>query len=473
MWREAYAMADVTWKIANFLAEEQKLTDFYKAEGITKSSEQIEREAAWRTNLSNFSYKRVPNILKVVEKGGLTYVMPYIYETIRSNVGSIFVGKHDLQMAAAATTPEGRRIMAGSGTKRIIGSLMALGVAQQIAVAAIRTVSEAMGETDEEQEQWVEDMKAMLPEFKRWSDYVYMGRNEDGKPVLFELSRLDPFGPVTEFYRMAVQGATPEEMLDGLGNMWINNPYGSSILTAFFGTPGTSTRMERIQPGFTGGLTNTVTSALDFVPFVDITEADAGARRLIKAVDAVFPSMPLNIFDPNNKNAEGDVVGWMMTNLMGVKVHNVDPAKATQYVGMEFKAGQAGVRDAFYNYLKTSEGLSQNELLSRYTALQEQEQENYEKVEKQYSALLELGYTDAQALSMLKTAGLSQNDLALIYSGGYRPQYSGIVNFQNLEQSLMNTVKIPGNEAKGRQYLENIITLAQLVESGQIPARSN
>jgi hypothetical protein len=473
MWREAYAMADVTWKIANFLAEEQKLQEFYKAEGVTKTAEQIEREAAWRTNLSNFSYKRVPNLLKVVEKSGLTYVMPYIYETVRANVGSVFVGVHDLKMASAATTPEGKRMMTASGIKRITGSLMALGMAQYMATQAIKMVAEALGQTDDEQEEWVEDLKAMLPDYKRFSDYVYMGRSEDGKPVLFELSRLDPFGPVTEFFRMAVGGAEPEEMLEAVKGMWINNPYGSSLLSAFFGNPSSSTRMERIQPGFSGGLTNTLTGALDFVPFVDLPTADAASRRLVKAVDALFPSMPLNMFDPNNKNAKGDEVGWIMTNMMGVKVHNVDPATSTQHVGYDFKNEQKGVRDAFVNFLKTSTGLTDNEILGRYTALQEQEAQNYEKLERQYNGLLALDYTEEQALKMMRVAGLSEADLAILYSGGYRPQYSGIVNFKNLERSLVDTVSLPNvPEAKKKAYVENLVRLAGLVESGQIPARS-
>lgn len=448
-WRETYAMADVVWKIANFLEEEAKLTAFYKAEGIDMAPEAIEREAAWHTNLSNFSYKRVPNLLKDVEKAGLTYVMPYIYETFRAPVGSFMVAINDFQKASQATTREGRNLMLKSGIKRGLGSVLTLGMLQQAAFVAAKYLDDALGEGDEEEEKWVERLKVFLPEYKKYADFFYMGRNSRGEPVLFEFSRLDPFGPASEFYRMVAGGAEPEEYLTAMKNLVIGNPYGKGILQAFFGQSGTNTRIEDITPGQYDKLVQLI------------------GTRGAKAVDTLMPSAILRPFDPNNEEATNDPVGAIFT-AMGGQVYNIQPEKSVGFMVQRFDVANDDISEDFRTILKTRTELTDNALLSELVSLRDREAEAFESLTDSYQGMLELGYTPEQALGQMKAAGLKDADLPIV-ALGYRPEYSGVVNLGSLEQSFR---QMPDTKPERKEkYLNNIRRLLALIESGQVPAR--
>lgn len=448
-WKEAYAMADVVWKIANFLEDEANLTAYYKAEGIDISPEAIEREAAWRTNLSNFSYKRVPNFLKDIEKAGLTYVMPYIYETFRAPVGSFMVAINNFQKASQATTPEGKRIMMLAGSKRALGSVLSLGAMQMATFVAIKMLDNVLGEGDEEEEKWIERLKVFLPEYKKYSDFFYMGRNERGEPVLFEFSRTDPFGPSSEFFRMAAAGAKPDEYLEAMQNLVIGNPYGKGILQAFFGQSGTNTRIEGISQGQYDKLVQLI------------------GTRGTKAVDTIMPSAILRPFDPNNAPAEGDMVGAIFT-AMGGQVYNIQPTKAVRFMVMRYDQERNDIREDFSTILKTRTELTDNALLSELVSLRAREAKAFDALTESYQGMLELGYTPEQVLGQMKASGLKESDIPTV-ALGYRPEMSGIVNLAGIAQSYK---QMPDDDpARKEKYLNNIRRLMALVESGQVPAR--
>lgn len=448
-WRETYAMADVVWKIANFYAEEAKLEAFYKAEGIQKAPEAIEREAARKTNVSNFSYKRVPNLFKIAEKAGLTYIMPYIYETFRAPAGSFLIGVQDMKRASEATTPEGKQIMYLSGAKRMIGSTLALGVMQQMIFEGVKQLA---GVTDEEEEM-VEDFKALLPEYKQDADFLYMGKTEEGKPVLFEFSRLDPMGPSTEFYRLLQRGAEPEEYLETAQRLVIGNPYGNSLLKAALGTGSTGTRLESIDPRTYEMLTDTV------------------GERGAKAVDAMLPSQFVRALDPRNEGPKDDELAEAMT-WMGIQLHQVDPARATQFAANQFNMEKREIKTDMYNFLKNQHNLTDEQILSEFNDLHEREDENFEQVERVYNGLTKVGYTPAQALALLKQKELTDADLTQLYTGGYRPENSNLVSMAGIERSWGDALKNSNmDDSVKRQYHTNLMRVLRLGAEGELPVK--
>jgi hypothetical protein len=454
MWRETYAMADVVWKIANFLEEERKLTEFYKAEGIEMSAESIEREAAWRVNQSNFSYKRVPNFIKDIEKGGITYVMPYIYETFRAPAGSLFVGLADFAKASKATTPKGRALMVASGIKRVGGSLLAMGAVQMAMYTAVQMIA---GISDEEEE-WTNKLRAFMPDYKKFADLIYLGDNEDGQPVVLEFSRLDPFGPSTEFFRMAMAGAEPEEYLEATKNLLIGNPYGRGIFQALVGQSSTRTRTQDISP-----------ELYDRMVQVFSTGGLPGPR-LAKAVDILLPSAIVRPFDPNNKPVDDEIFTRMFT-ILGGQLHNINPKKSIEFAAAEFSGNQRDVRDRFMTILKTRTHLTDESLLSEMSQLREDEQQNFQKLQDLHDGALELGYPRDKLFEQLKQQGISTTNLTMLNMGGYVPQGSGIVSVRGLKQSWSMVNNSSAQPATKQTYYNNILRTLQLVESGQIPAR--
>lgn len=455
-WREAYAMADVVWKIANFYAEEARLTEYHKLNGTKISAEQIERDAAWNTNVSNFSYKRVPNFIKNIEKSGLTYIMPYIYETFRAPIGSLFVGLQQMNEATKANNKEAAQFLMFHGAKRATGAVMAMGILQTAMFAAIQAAGKALGWMDEDEEEWVEDLKALVGDHKKFSDFLYMGDNDEGEPVLAEFSRLDPMGPATEFYRMLLSGPDAQEFTDAAKRLLIENPYGGMLLQAAFGgSMSTNTRLAKIDPA----------------TYSAIVQSPMGVRGA-KVIDTFLPSVLTRALDPENEAPKDDIAMRFLTNI-GLSVQPVDIQQAAQFEASRFANSRADLRQDFYTFLKTSPNMTDEELLAKWSDLQQEEVEHFERIERLYNGMVRVGVEPERAIGILKAEDkLTNRDLGIIYSGGYFPAASGIISKSGLETSYGTYMKDDTLTTEQKQrYYDNIMRVVSLVESGQLPSR--
>jgi hypothetical protein len=459
-WREMYAMADIVWKIANFYAEEAYLTEVYKAEGIDVTPEAIEREAAARTNVSNFSYKRVPNLIKIIEKGGITYIAPYIYETFRAPIGSLVLGLTDLRRATKAETPEGRNILMRNGLARTTGAFLSMGIAQQVAYATIK----AMLGQDDEDENMIEKLRPFLPSFSQDGEFAYLGRDRNNNAVLFELSRLDPMGPANELYKKMLTAEDPDAVWEEVKGLVIGNPLGSSLLQAVLGTGGTSTRLERIDPLNYARLV----AAVDSMPLNPVSGA-----HVAKVVDKMFPSWLARAADPNNLGNDEDTLSGLMTRgmpLMGIQMHNVDVEKSVQFVARSFAAEQRDIRGAMYDWLKIAVDPSAEDILSKTLELREREKESYKELMDTYNGLIAMEVPPAQAMAFLKANRVRDQDLVHLAMGGYVPEASNIVSVNNIVASLEIALKDENwTTEKKERYLANVRQTLSLVQQGDIP----
>ena len=447
-WKETYAMADVVWKIANFYSEEAQLTAQYKANGDKVSAEFIEREAARRTNVSNFSYKRVPSMFKIGEKAGLTYIMPYIYETFRAPVGSFLIGVEDIYNAKNANTPEARNLMLLNGSKRLVGSMLSIGIAQQMLYALAKELSDL----DEDEEEWLETIKAFLPDYKEYSDYLPMGKRADGTPVLFEFSRLDPMGPATEFYKMMVSGAPPEDYLEAVNKLVIENPYGTSIIKAVLGTGSTNTRLENIHPALYETLKN----------------SPLGMRGT-KVVDSMMPSWYIRSQDPKNAPADGDILGKGL-QWAGVALQPVNVPESMQFAVNQYTAETKDLKREVYDFLKSEFEPTDEDILRKFVELRDKEDKAFERIEKVFEGAVRLGYSPEMVAAKLKEDGISDNDIRHLANGGYRPEASNLLSLEGLERSWEEVVQDDSTlRPKKQKYLDNINRALRLAGEGRLP----
>lgn len=461
-------MADVVWKIANFYAEEEFVTKLYKAEGRDATPQQIEDMAAWRTNNTNFSYKRVPNALKMTEKLGLTYIAPYMYETLRAPIASFATGVSDIAAANNAATPEAAKLLRSHGTQRALGSVLALGGMQALTYTLVRAMFEAMGREPGEDEEWVEDLKVLLPGYKQESEYEYLGKAANGNPVLLELSRGDPFGPATELYATVLQG-DPEAMWEKFRSMWIGNPFGTTVVQAAFGAGSTNTRLEQYDQASYDAIVEAGNVLSTVAGYPD--HGRAVGERMAKVVDAMMPSMITRGLDPNNVPPE-NMPELTLLKYLGMQFPQVSADKTLEYRAMDFEATRDNVRRELYSFLEGSYNMTDEELLDRYTKLQGIESEAFENISKTYNGMLKLGYTPQQVLSKLKEEGLTEADLYAIASGSWTQGDNGVVSESGIERNFTSAVQRAGyTEAQKAQYLANIRRLARLVQGGQIQAR--
>lgn len=458
---ETYAMADVVWKIANFYAEEARLKEVYDAEGIKLPAEQLERMAADRTNLTNFSYRRVPPMIKVLEKSGVMYIAPYVYETIRAPIAGIYMGLADIAEARKLSNPKARALMAAHGAKRTLGSLLVLGGLQQGAYMAMKLAAQALGAYDEEDEETIEAIKlGFLPEYKKEGFFVPAGRSEDGKLVLFEMSRFDPFGPASEMYQKMLSAEGPDDLLKAAADLVIFNPYGESILGALLGGGGTRTRMEESAPAIYDAIVGTA----------DTVMSEDAAKRTAKVVDTLVPSWISRGYDPRNKGDAQNILTTLWTNFGG-QVYQVDPLLAAQYRANAYNTTVGELKTELYSFLRRGPHTT-NDILDKYTGLREDEQGAFESIEKYVHAGRAMGMSDEEIMAILKVKKLNDMDIAMAMTGGYSPAGSGVLSIKGLETSIVNNASNEATSATSlNRNVDNVINLLYLVETGQIPAR--
>jgi hypothetical protein len=196
---EGYAMMDVWAKIANFHNEVEQLKSYYKKNNESRTEEEINREAADIVNRTNVTYKRAVPIIKAFERGGITNFGTYFYETFRSQLGNAYQGLKEITVdVAKAKTPAAKAEKLARGTKRLAGQAAFWGFATEIT-----SVLNAMMFGDDDDD-W--DKRALLPEYMQNQDMYTVGLDANGKPIMFAVSRVDPFGPVTDIMRQAALG---------------------------------------------------------------------------------------------------------------------------------------------------------------------------------------------------------------------------------------------------------------------------
>jgi hypothetical protein len=157
---------------------------------------------------------------------------------------------------------------------------------------------------------------------------------------------------------------------------------------------------------------------------------------------------------------------------LGFQFTQVDATKAAEYRAMDFQETRDNVRRELYSFLEGSTGLTDEQLLERYTRLQGAESEAYDDLDKLYTGMLKLGYEPQQVLGQLKQEGLTDADLAALYTGSWTQGDNGVVSASGIERNFTSAVQ-RGNftEAQKARYLSNIHRLIRLVEGGQIQAR--
>jgi hypothetical protein len=195
-------------------------------------------------------------------------------------------------------------------------------------------------------------------------------------------------------------------------------------------------------------------------------------ERIAKIVDTMMPSLITRALDPNNVPPKGMEELEILANIGGFQFTQVDAKKAVEFRAMDFDRVRRNVRTGLYGFLESSVDLTDEQLMERYTALQQVETDAFEELNSFYESLLGLGYEPAQALSALKAERITDADLAALATGSWRQGDNGVVSASGIERNFASAVQRANfTRAQYDRYKNNIIRLARLVDEGRIQAR--
>lgn len=413
---ETYAMMDVWGKMANFYQQVDVLTDFYKKNGDKKTAEEIDREAADIVNRTNITYKRAAPIIKALEKAGITQFGTYFYEVFRSQAANFAQGINEYNRARTAKTPEARNAMLLQAGKRI-GGQVALWHLLGFASAALN--SAVFGDDDEE----AEKKRKLLAEYQRDQDFVKVGTDANGKPILFNVSRFDPIGPATDFMRTIMHGEmTGEELRKKLIDLYVAPRLAGQLYKAIDATVsnGNITRTPSTQQWFPE-VYGEALQVVDPIPGVD-DNATRGWTNVLEMFVLPGASNALRDTNPKVTDNEANAAFFGMMRFMGLSLAAVDAEKATGFAAREYNDTLKAVRKDVADLFRDRPNVTEAEALEKVLEFTDDERKAAKKLSDIYQGMLAMDKSEREAMAIFKEQGVPTTAIRTIANGNYVPQ---------------------------------------------------
>lgn len=465
--RQLFALSDLIVKWANFFARIDVLNEFYEATGEQKTEDEINREAADTIKDTNITFRRAAPIVKIAERAGGTYVMPYIQGVFRSIGYNVVVGYDDITRGLKAPNPKARDIMLRQGLQRISGT--------GIAVFGLTAIAGSMLGGDEEKDAKIR--RLMMPD-ARYGQNIYVGNDDKGNALMLRIGRFDPLGPATDITRIVYGNGTNEQKLHDVGehfkDLWIKPrltqsaalAIGEMLTPKFTATKQKETKTERIFPG----ASLTIKAAIKGMPGMDGDDAEA----IIGLLDTGMPGVS-NIIDPNNRKPvdyKGGVpfeqVAAFMTHFGG-KLDVIDPAQAARGAAFELGAARKAARKQFFENARLTDNPTRDAVIGMLDGMTE-ERKAFVRMEEVYQGIIAMGKTKDQADEMLKDAKVSKADRELLRSGKYSTDLnkwgtegSSVVSKKSIDEYLSNSEKYNSKEKseKDKEALKEAVRIAR------------
>lgn len=425
--KELYAMMDVWSKLANFYHQADVLEDFYKKEGIEKTQDEIDREAADNVNRTNITYKRAAPLVKALERGGITQFGTYFYEVFRSEVANTLQGIDELRRANNAITPEGRNAMIMQGTKRLAGQATSWALT---AAMAKYLSGQVFGDDDDENQ----DKRALLPEWLQNQDFIEMGTDAKGNKVLFNIARLDPIGPMTDIMRSALhEDVSADQVAKNFFDLYVAPRVGTQLITALAVMAGDGPNKLR-QPTVQQVAPDAYSQILRVSDTAGIE--DRTAKAWTNVVEAFLPGIATSYRANNVRPVPQDATSATAAALtyMGASMYKLDPKAAAKSASFDYSnALKNARRDAKDIFTDHPEGLPENELISRLIDLRQNEKEAFDKLHAVYKGMESVGMTKAQAGNTLRANNISTGAIGDLRRGEFQ---SHIVSKESIQQYM-------------------------------------
>lgn len=431
--KELYAMMDVWSKLANFHGEVDFLNGVYKSEGITKSDDEIYREASAIVNNTNMSYSRTLPFLKALERGGITQYGPYLYEAHRVVLSNLYQGMLEVRRAKEFNNTSAQAKMAARGLARMTGTAGVLAM-----LAGLSHFAAGMWGDDEE------DRRALLPEYARVMDFMPVGKDSEGRPILYGVSNADPLGPITDLYRAARISDKPTEALwKQFQENYIAPSLGGALWDATARTTGLvdpkSPRPKKplVAQWFPTGW-STVTGATGG------EDAWSSVANLIET--RYMPGTPRAWSDSNPIAVGGgadDIVYNTMRGL-GARSLRYDPEVGTRDAAFGYDDTIKNLRRDLAAYVENTTDPSPEEITSRLLDMRKEERKAYEQLAKTRRGMLSLGMTPAEADAQLKEARVPKE---LIEQLGKEEYVSRVISETSIQSAAKTQIRKAKTEA--------------------------
>lgn len=443
--KETYAMMDVLYKIANFYHQVDTLTDFYKKNGDERTAEQIDREAADVVKRTNFTYRRVAPMLKAIESKGFSAFGPYMHEVFRTQIAGVFQGISEIQRAGEAKTPEARNVMLLQGTKRLTGTAAAWGM---IGLASKLLSGITFGEDDDENEA----KRALLPEYLQDQDFVEIGKDAKGNPVMFNVSRFDPIGPATDLMRGILQGGIePDKLSEKMIDLYVTPRIGPQFVKAVGTMIDPKVKISKV-PLAQELAPEQYSTLLDIAKQVGIPARVAKAWTNV--AETMYPGIASSWRSSNARPTSPDDMTTSIFNTstyLGMTLQALDPAKPVRFASMSYTDSVKQGRSEIAEMFKDNPNRTSEQVMAQILDSRSNERQAYDDLKKTYDGARAVGVPQRQLMADMKQQKLNTQQIKAITSGVFASTIISADSLKTYEQrELKDAPKSEHKEIKQR-----------------------
>lgn len=455
--RDIYGLMDSWVKIADFYGQQEYLTKYYEANGDTVSQEDINREAADIVKFRNITYSRAPTVVRGAERSGGTVFFTYASEVVRTMVTTPLTVKMALQKAQAAKTPEARKIAMAEASRVTIGYAVAVGMIPAVTHAILAA---NFGEDEEERDRFLE---LGFPEDKDQS-YTYVGKDKDGKVVLFNASRIDPNGHITDFVRLAATNSEPEEYWKNFVALFtspLGNGYAGDLWDLATRSGGKESNLSRTFPATTEQLANLFEAT-------GLERQDA--ERTMRLVDNWWPGAGRILDQETGKVVEPDDDATKVVNAAmratGMRMTIIDPVKAAAREGYAYNRAR-GEATKRWSELMAREDLSEADILRTLGRIRSDELAASRRLAEVYSAL-DTSIAGVNPRQVLKDAKVSPEDINDAALGRFR---SVVLSPSRIDKKQREAEKAAKTSEERKRIRQNYAAARKLIRELNMETR--
>lgn len=400
--RATYAFMDVWVKVATYYSNKEFYTEFNRVENKGWTDEQIRRRSGWEAAGTNISYDRASPLVRTTERVLPVAMFATYFSEVFRTVGMSYVQTvRDFQLAADATTAEGKQMAAAKGLKRLIGTTLAT------AGIVGLTVSKLNDEDEEEEKQ----RNLTDAPWDREKIRLEMGKDKNGNPVYFYLNKADPNGPLNDI-AITVMDKVAKKQYDD-----IPAALGKSVLGLFVPAKGALSVAKVMVDGAAHSLAHVTgddkwTKAdwlkqkksgvlLDNYPEVyskvqDTLAAGDLGENLVEAFENLFMvgtvkpwiddrgnivatpgNQPISKNDPRKVWAEA-----------GLSVAPADPEKSLKFKMIEYGKAMKGIKDDKKQLLERIDRMDADQVAEEVASIVEAERDAFTTLRKHYEGYL-------------------------------------------------------------------------------------
>jgi hypothetical protein len=430
--RETFAFMDVWAKVANYYDRKNYLTEYYKANGETKTPEQIMRQAGYETSLTNISYGVGIPAIKMLERN-VPFMMYFTYfsEVPRSLAFSYAQVYRDAQMARNATTKEARNLAFDAALRRMVGTSLVTGGLTAAIVGMLDSADD-----DEKRK------RKLDPPWEANSIKVVIGQDKNGNDVTFNIGRFDHNGPLNEAIQsiiMAKSGDKAEALMNAVTGLFVESKGSMRVLQVFSDLAAATVGSEKLDARSDK---NTILmrnnpklaeQVKGLVEFGDLSE------NIEAALEQFIPA-PITPFLDKDRTAivTGHTGIGSVLRHMGYKAYVRDPDKNFSFRALDYSQGMNSLAKERNELLARSGNMDTDEMVGRLNDLVQEEHKLFDNLYDAYDGYKAFGKSTKDAYDILKERKVSPEKVNGLRYGRFEPH---VANKQVIKKWFQDQIK--------------------------------